>query len=62
MVISIVDTGWGQHSAIEYIKTVLRKIEYWHQGSIAKFRECGIDGNGKGRGFLPAPEKNHQPL
>jgi hypothetical protein len=46
MLISIVDTSWGQHSAIEDIKTVLRKIEYWHQGSIAKFKIMCRDGKG----------------
>jgi hypothetical protein len=30
--ISIVDTGLGQHSVTEDIEADLRKIEYWHQG------------------------------
>jgi hypothetical protein len=45
-VISIVDTGLGQRSVIEDIKVVLRKIEYWHQGSVAKFKIMSQDGKG----------------
>ena len=44
--ISIVDTGLGQRSVIEDIEAVLRKIEYWHQGSIAKFKIMCRDGKG----------------
>jgi len=36
--ISIVDTGKGSHSVTNDIEAVLRKIEYWHQGSIAEFK------------------------
>ena len=44
--ISIVDTGLGQRSVIEDIEAVLRKIEYWHQGSIVKFKIMCRDGKG----------------
>src|SRR5215469_13054373 len=37
-VISITDTGFGSQAVTEDIKAVLRKIEYWHQGSIAAFK------------------------
>ena len=45
-VISIVDTGLGKCSVAEDIEGVLRKIEYWHQGSIAKFKIMCRDGKG----------------
>ena len=45
-VISISDTGLGSHSVLEDIEAVLRKIEYWHQGSIAKFKIMCRDGKG----------------
>jgi hypothetical protein len=32
--ISIIDTGKGSRSVTIDIEAVLRKIEYWHQGSI----------------------------
>jgi len=38
IVISISDTGLGSRSALEDIEAVLCKIEYWHQGSITKFK------------------------
>ena len=44
--IVISDTGLGSHSALEDIEAVLRKIEYWHQGSIAKFKIMCRDGKG----------------
>jgi hypothetical protein len=45
-VISISDTGLGECSVAEDIEAVLRKIEYWHQGSIAKFKIMCRDGKG----------------
>jgi hypothetical protein len=36
--ISITDTGKGRRSVTNDIEAVLRKIEYWHQGSIAAFK------------------------
>ena len=36
--IEIQDTGKGTKSVAEDLKAVLRKIEYWHQCSIARFR------------------------
>jgi len=44
--ISIVDTGLGRRSVTEDIEAVLRKIEYWHQGSIAKFKIMCRDSKG----------------
>jgi hypothetical protein len=44
--ISITDTGLGQRSVVEDIEAVLRKIEYWHQGSITAFKIMGRDGKG----------------
>ena len=36
--VTIQDTGKGKKSVAEDLEAVLRKIEYWHQGSIARFR------------------------
>jgi hypothetical protein len=36
--VSITDTGQGRASVTRNIEAVLRKIEYWHQGSIATFK------------------------
>jgi hypothetical protein len=36
--ISMTDTGKGRASVTNDIEAVLRKIEYWHQGSIAGFK------------------------
>jgi len=44
--ISITDTGLGSHSVFEDIEAVLRKIEYWHQGSITAFKIMCRDGKG----------------
>jgi|SRR6516164_1649195 len=44
--ISIVDTGLGRRSVTEDIEAVLCKIEYWHQGSIAKFKIMCRDSKG----------------
>ena len=45
-VISITDTGLGKSSVTEDIEAVLRKIEYWHQGSISSFKIMCPDGKG----------------
>jgi hypothetical protein len=45
-VISIVDTGLGKCSVNDDIEAVLRKIEYWHQGSISTFKIMCRDGKG----------------
>jgi len=45
-VISITDTGLGSRSVTEDIEAVLRKIEYWHQGSISSFKVMCWDGKG----------------
>ena len=44
--ISIADTGLGKCSVLEDIEAVLRKIEYWHQGSIGSFKITCRDGKG----------------
>jgi hypothetical protein len=44
--ISIIDTGLGQCSVTEDIEAVLRKIEYWRQGSISSFKIMYRDGKG----------------
>jgi hypothetical protein len=45
-VISITDAGLGSRSVTEEIEAVLRKIEYWHQGSISPFKIMCRDGKG----------------
>ena len=44
--ISIFDTGVGSRPVTEDIEAVLRKIEYWHQGSISSFKIMCRDGKG----------------
>jgi len=44
--IAIIDTGKGSRSVTNDIEAVLRKIEYWHQGSIAAFRIMYRDEDG----------------
>ena len=44
--IAIVDTGRGSRSVTNDIEAVLRKIEYWHQGSITGFKVMYRDENG----------------
>ena len=44
--ISITGTGLGSCPVIEEIEAVLRKIEYWHRGSIVKFKIMCRDGKG----------------
>jgi hypothetical protein len=40
------DDGLGSRSVTEDIEVVLRKIEYWHQGSISSFKIMCRDGKG----------------
>jgi len=49
--ISITDTTLGKLSVTEDIEAVFRKIEHWHQGSIAKFKIMCRDGKGFGIAF-----------
>ncbi len=42
----IVDTGKGTRSVTNDIEAVVRKIEYWHQGSIAAFKISYRDKDG----------------
>ena len=44
--ITITDTTLGKLSVTKDIDAVLRKIEYWHQGSVAKFKIMCRDGKG----------------
>src|SRR5215510_9690253 len=44
--ISISDTGLDKCSVAEDIEAVLRKIEYWHQGSISAFKIMCRHGKG----------------
>jgi hypothetical protein len=44
--ISITDTGKGRRSVTNDIEAVLRKIEYWHQGSITAFKIVYRDEHG----------------
>ena len=37
-VVKIQDTGKGEKSVAEDLEAVLKKIENWHQGSIAGYR------------------------
>jgi len=50
--ISITDTGLGSRSVLEDIEAALRKIEYWHQGSVTKFKITCRDGKGFGTAFV----------
>ena len=45
-VIAITDLDLGNKSVTNDIENVLRKIEYWHQGSIAAFRIMYRDSEG----------------
>ena len=36
--VKIQDTGKGKKSVADDLEAVLRKIEYWHQGSLAPYR------------------------
>ena len=44
--IEITNTGLGKLSVTNDIESVLRKIEYWHQGSITGFKIMYRDENG----------------
>jgi hypothetical protein len=44
--ISIADLNLGKVSVTNDIEAVLRKIEYWHQGSVAAFKIMYRDENG----------------
>ena len=45
-VIAITDLNLGNKSVTNDIENVLRKIEYWHQGSIAAFKIMYRDSEG----------------
>jgi hypothetical protein len=67
--VSVTDTGLGSRSLTEDIEAVLRKIEHWHQGSIAPFKILCRDGkgfwhkvhwNGKNASLSPVDETDEQ--
>jgi len=45
-VVKIIDTGKGTKSVADDLEAVLRKIEDWHQGSIAGYRISFSDAQG----------------
>jgi hypothetical protein len=49
--ISITDTGEGRLSVAKDLEAVLRKIEYWHQGSVAGFKIRYREQNGDWTGI-----------
>jgi hypothetical protein len=64
--ISIIDTGKGRRSVSNDIESVLRKIEYWHQGSIAEFKimyrdEKGVWDGVRWDGQHPSQESKKHP-
>jgi hypothetical protein len=67
-VIAITDLDLGNKSVTNDIGNVLRKIEYWHQGSIAGvqnhvprfFRAMGRGALGQRTGFLFCPPRNRR--
>ena len=65
-VITITDLDLGNRSVTNDIENVLRKIEYWHQGSIATFRIMyrdslgvwdGVHWDGQRAPFLPLKKR-----
>jgi len=44
--VAIQDTGKGKKSVADDLDAVLLKIEYWHQGSIARYRISYVSAQG----------------
>ena len=44
--IEIVDTGRGRLSVTEDLEAVMRRLEYWHMGSLSGFKITCRDQNG----------------
>jgi hypothetical protein len=44
--VKIVDSGKGMKAVADDLEAVLKKIEYWHQGPIAKYRITYLDTQG----------------
>jgi hypothetical protein len=44
--VTIRDTDKGKKSVADDLEAVLRKIEYWHQGSIARYRISYVSAQG----------------
>jgi hypothetical protein len=47
--VKIQDIGKGKKSVADDLQAVLRKIEYWHQGSIARYRISYMSNQGTER-------------
>jgi hypothetical protein len=45
--LTIQDTGKGKKSVVEDLPAVLRRIEHWHQGSVAHLKLTILDAEGK---------------
>jgi hypothetical protein len=43
----IKDTGKGAKTVVEDLPAVLRRIEYWHQGSVAHLELTVVDAEGR---------------
>lgn len=43
----IKDTGKGKKTVLEDLQAVLRRIEHWHQGSVAHLKLTVIDSEGR---------------
>jgi hypothetical protein len=43
----ITDTGQGTKSVVEDLSAVLRRIEHWHQGSVAHLELTVLDSAGR---------------
>jgi hypothetical protein len=41
------DTGKGKKTVLEDLQAVLRRIEHWHQGSVAHLKLTVIDSEGR---------------
>ena len=63
--LTIQDTGKGKKCVADDLEAVLLKIEYWHQGSIARYRisymstqgtEHLVEWDGKAARARPSPE------
>jgi hypothetical protein len=67
--IAIIDTTLGKRSVTNDIENVLRKIQYWHQGSIAVFKIMyrdeqgiwdGVNWDGLRASFIALREKDEK--
>jgi hypothetical protein len=49
------DTGKGKKSVVGDLPVMLRRIEYWHQGSVAHLQMAAFDTDGKKVGGPTGP-------